>query len=167
MITARDDYGLVLRDVAGDVPEHDVDWVTFHDRLIARAELPLRRLQHGVSVSVVPRRPVPVRALATPWPRRPAPRPRRWWHYTARWAGGVISGALAAGVVLGAFVRVTPRATGGTTTVDATADSDAATRAAFETAVIRGPTTTADLTLLPTTTDLLLTLGSAPEADVR
>ena len=165
MNEARDDYASALRHVAGDVPEHDVDWVALHDRVMARAELPLRRLKHGSGVSVVPPRPIPVRVLATPRPRSPSPRPRPWWHYTAQWAGGVVGAALAAGIALAAFIRVTPRVSDDAAAADATAVaySDASTRAAFETAVIRGAATTADAALLPTTTGLLLTLGPAQE----
>lgn len=71
-VDASPEYLAMLRRVAGPVPTSEVDWVGFHARLNARAELALARLRPPVARGGV------VRARAGA-PRRAA----SWWEYAA------------------------------------------------------------------------------------
>ena len=149
-------YETTLRVTSGAVPDHAVNWEAFHTRLSARAELSLARLRH----------PRPTLTVTTThvhaFPRRVQPQRRSaWWQHTARWSPAVVTGALAASVVLVAAIRTMPKEspTPSTNVVASTAGGERS-RAAFESAIVgHASASSTASTFLPSAADLLIPLG--------
>jgi hypothetical protein len=148
----------LLREVSGRVPDESVDWDAFHARLSTRAELSLARLRH----------PQPAVSLTTTrvhvFPRRMRPqRPPTWWQHAARWSPAVVTGALAASVVLVVAIRTMPKeSTSPSSGVVVTTAGDVdRSRAEFESVVV-GHTSASTIasTLLPSAAELLIPLGA-------
>jgi hypothetical protein len=147
-------YRQALIDAGGHIPEN-VDWEAFHVRLAARAELSLARLRY----------PRLAAEASGQQPGRPVPFPGiRWWEPAARWSRHIVGAAIAAGIVLIAVVRMSPRESTELAEIGAVAmnsDPGDRTRAAFESAVVgRTATWTIDSALMPSATDLLIPLGA-------
>ena len=159
-VSAR--YRSALREAAGRVPEHQIDWDAFHARLGARTELALARLRH-------PQLTLPSLALADD-DRWVGPSALAWWEHAARWSRPIVTASVAAGIALTRIVRASPKDTSdgvvaATVVVATTAASSDAPRAAFESAVIgHSPSSSMSAALLPTATDLLIPLGKGGSA---
>ena len=151
-------YLVELRRASGRVPDEQVNWEAFHTRLLARADLSLARIRqpHGPVANV------PLKSRSVPSRERLSTIP--WWEHAARWSRLIVTGSIAAGIVLIMVVRASPKDASASDTVVASVVTSPEqmdrTRAAFESAAIgRGSPWSIESALLPSATDLLLPLG--------